>query len=186
MENPSQSASNEAQQPPELTDEQRKVVQELVKPQIYLEWITPAYRQTEKSKGWYLVMGLIVLTFVLYGMLSGDASGWIVSITFLILAAVYYLGELKAVPALKVEVSQLGVKYGSRFYRYDQLKSFWILNEDNARYIHLLIRKGGSMNIIVPEETNIAQLREYLLLQIPEEEGREETFSEQLIRNLGL
>lgn len=198
MENPAQTPPTGDQQPKttpkppadlqsaELTEEQRKVVQELVKPRVYLEWITPAYRQTEKSKGWYIVMGLIVLLFVIYGMFSGDSYGWIVSITFLVLAGVYYLSELKAVPAVKVEISQMGVKYGARFFPYNQLKSFWILNEDNARYLHLILTKGGSIDIIVPAETNIAQLREYLLLQIPEEEGKEESFSDHLIRNLGL
>lgn len=172
----------------QLTEEELKAVQELVKPRIYMQWIAPAYRQTEKSKGWYILMGLIVLVFVIYGMLAGDSYGWIVSITFLILAGAYYLTELKPVPAIKVVVSQLGIKVGTRYFPYNQVKSFWILNEDNARHLNLILTKGAprTTSIIVPEEVSIAQLREYLLLQIREEEGKEESFSEQLIRNLGL
>jgi hypothetical protein len=171
-----------------IDTETQQALQKLVQPKVHMQWITPAYRQTEKSKGWYLIMGLIVLIFVIYGMFSGDSSGWIVSITFLVLAATYYLTEMKPAPAVKVQISQLGVTFGPRFIPYNQMKSFWLLNEQNARHLNLTLLKGASRNlsIIVPEEVNMARLREYLLRQIPEEEGREESFTDQLIRNLGL
>ena len=155
---------------------------------IYLKWVAPAYRQTEKSKAWYLLMGLVVLGFVLYGLFSGDATGWIISITFLVLAGVYYLSELKQVPIVQISISKLGIQFGQKYYPYNQIKSFWILNEPNAKHLNLILQKGmdRSLSIIMPDDINIGQLREFLLLQIPEEEGKEESFVDQLIRNLGL
>jgi hypothetical protein len=157
-------------------------------PIVYIEWIAPAYRQTEKSKGWYALMALIILVFVFYGLFFSDSTGWIVSITFLILAGVFYMGELKSAPSLNMKVMENGVKSGERFYSYSQIKSFWILNEENSRHLHLTLKKGTPRHIaiVVPDDMNMTELRDILLLHIPEEEDREESFSEQLIRNLGL
>jgi hypothetical protein len=157
-------------------------------PTVYMEWIAPAYRQTEKSKGWYALMALIILVFVVYGLFFSDSSGWIVSITFLILAAVFYMGELKSAPSLNMKVMGNGVKTGSKFYSYQQIKSFWILNEENSRHLHLSLKKGTPrhISIVIPDDMDMAELREILIIHIPEDEDREESFSEQLIRNLGL
>lgn len=133
-------------------------------------------------------MALMILLFVLYGLFFSDSTGWIVSITFLILAGVFYLGELKPAPQLRNKIMQNGVKWGNRFFRFQEIKSFWILNEENARYLHLTLQKGTmkNINIVLPEDMDMNLLREVLLVHVPEEEGREESFSEQLIRNLGL
>lgn len=154
---------------------------------IMMEWVTLAYRQTEKSFSWYAVMGLIVLVFVIYNLFA-DKYGWIVSITFLIMAGVYYLSELKKAPTVLVSISDHGVRFGARYFAYNEIKSFWIYTEENVRNLHLTLYKGGDrdIGIMIDDEINIAKLREYLLSQIPEEEGRKETFSDHLIRNLGL
>lgn len=154
-------------------------------PKVFMEWLTPAYRQTEKSKGWYAVMGLVVLLFVIYDLMTG---GWIVSITFLLLAGVYYLNESKSVPTVQVMVSDLGIRFGGQYFSYDQIKSFWILNDPEIRMLYLRTYKGvdRQITIMVPENINIAKLREYLQLQATEEQGKKESFSDQLIRNLGL
>lgn len=98
------------------------------------------------------------------------------------------MGELKAAPSLNVKVMANGVKWGNRFYAYPQLKSFWILNEENSRHLHLTLKKGTPrhISIVVPDDMDMTTLREVLLVHMPEEEDREESFSEQLIRNLGL
>jgi hypothetical protein len=154
-------------------------------PRIFMEWLTLAYRQTEKSKGWYGFMGLIILLFIAYDLMTG---GWIVSVTFLILAGVYYLSESKRAPVVKVTISDHGIRFGAQYFQYDQLKSFWILNDPEARTLHLTAYKGVNrqISIMIPEDINIVKLREYLLLELSEEQGKKESFSDQLIRNLGL
>ncbi|MGE3278594.1 MAG: hypothetical protein AB7J40_02210 [Candidatus Altimarinota bacterium] len=154
-------------------------------PKTFMEWLTPAYRQTEKSKAWYAVMGLVVLLFVFYDLMTG---GWIVSVTFLLLSGVYYLNEAKPAPTLQVAVSDYGIRFGAQYFSYDQIKSFWILNDPEIRTLYLKTYKGvdRQITIMIPEDVNIAKLREYLQLQITEEQGKKESFSDQLIRNLGL
>ncbi len=152
---------------------------------VFFEWMTPAYRQAPKSKGWYALMGLILLVFIAYDLYTG---GWIVSITMLILAAVYYLSEMKPAPTVKVSISDHEVRFGALHFQYGQLKSFWILDEEDAHVLHFKSYKGvpRQIAIFIPDDINLGQLREVLLLQLPEEEGKKEAFSDQLIRNLGL
>lgn len=156
-------------------------------PIVYMQWVTTAYRQTEKGKAWYAIMGLVVMVFVIYGLLS-DAYGWIVSLTFLLLAGVYYMTELKRAPVVQVSISDHGVRFGSRYFPYGQLKSFWIISDEGIRNLHLSTYKGAQreVSIMLAENINIAKLRDFLLAQIPEEEGKKESFSDHLIRNIGL
>lgn len=161
--------------------------QDFSQPKIFVEWFSPAYRKTEKSLAWYVVMGLVVLVFVLYGLFVGE-GGWVISITFLVLAGTYYLTEMKPAPILKVSITDHGIRYGSKAYQYSDIKSFWILNDQGVRSLHIRLYKGSirEESIMIPEELNISLMRDYLLLQLTEEEGRKEKVSDQLIRNLGL
>lgn len=152
-------------------------------PKIFLEWQSCAYRSLQKSHAWYLWMGGILLLFIAYDLYSG---GWVVSLTMLLLAGVYYLLESRPVPVLIVQITEDGVQYGRQFFPWDGLRSFWMLRE--SKTIHFKTQKGvlKEFSIFVPEELDTRELREYLALQIPEETGRKESFSDELIRNLGL
>ncbi len=153
-----------------------------------IEWIAPPSPQTTKTLGWYIFMSLIVLFFVVYGLLSQDSYSWVISVTFLLMAGVYYFFESKPKGYLRLSISELGIFYASQFYAFNQIKSFWIINEPDHRALHFTTYKGAlaELSILIPIEVDIAKVREYLKFQIPEEEGRRESFSDQLIRNLGL
>lgn len=154
-------------------------------PKIFLEWQTPAYLQAEKSKGWYLLMGLIVLLFVIYDVMTG---GYVVSMTFLLFAAVYYFLERNKAPIIKVAITDVGIRFGGQFFQYREIQSFWILSEDGLRTLHIKPISGinREIAIFIPDETPLSRVRELLKPQIAEEEGKKESFSDQLIRNLGL
>jgi hypothetical protein len=149
-----------------------------------MQWVTTAYRKTEKSMAWYVVMSLILLLFIAYDLFTG---GYIVSITFLILAGVYYMSEMKPVPMVEVVINELGIRFGRKFFHYDEIDSFWLLNEENARHLKLKLHQGAErrFDIIISDEINLAKLREYLRMHISEEQGKKEAFSDQVIRNLG-
>jgi|CXWL01.1.fsa_nt_gi hypothetical protein len=161
--------------------------QDFALPKTFVEWFSPAYRKTEKGMAWYVLMGLVVLAFVLYGLLSGE-GGWVISITFLVLAGAYYLSEMKPAPVLKVTISDHGIRYGTKTYQYSDIRSFWIINDEGVRSLHLRLYKGSirEVSIMIPEELNLSLMRDYLLLQLTEEVGRKENVSDKLIRNLGL
>jgi hypothetical protein len=55
---------------------------------VRLSWEAPAYRHSVKPFSWYLVMGLIVGVFMLWGYLT---DSYTVSFAFLLLGAVYLL-----------------------------------------------------------------------------------------------
>ena len=170
-----------------MDKEKEKQASEPTNPRIFMQWATLAYPQREKSKAWYVFMGLIVLAFVIYGLFADEYS-WIVSVTFLILAGVYYLSDMKTSPAILISISDHGIRFGSRYFPYSQIKSFWIITEDDIRNLHISLYKGVNreISIMIDENINIAKLREYLQLQIPEEEGKKMSFSDHIIRNFGL
>lgn len=160
-------------------------MEDVISPKTFLAWQTPAYRKLEKTRAWYLLMILVVGIFIVYDLWTG---GYVVSVTFLILAAVYYLLESKPVPVIAVAITEMGLRYGTQFYAFSDLRSFWILSTVEPKTLHFYTQKGVAkeLSVFLPSDINVAQVRDYLLLKLPEEEGKKESFTEELIRNLGL
>lgn len=156
---------------------------------VFMDWVCPAYLQPEKGIGWYITMGIIVLAFVAYGLMSSAGEyGWIVSITFLLMAGVYYMSQMSTPPIVKVDITDHGIRFGAKFYNYSDIKTFWIIDNEDIISLNFTVSKGTNrrVTILIPIEINRAQLKNYLVNFIIEEEGKQESFSDQLIRNLGL
>jgi hypothetical protein len=145
-------------------------------------WEAEEYVTHEKDKRWYMIAGGITLFFILYGILTNSAS---MAIAFLLLAMVYYVFQLQQAKKVHVILSELGIQFGPRFYPYNTIQSFWILyNPPHLTTLNLKLTKGIDRHIIIQlgAEVNPGDLREYLLTQIPELEGQEETFTDSIIR----
>jgi hypothetical protein len=153
---------------------------------IAIRWKAPAYRYMEKTIGWYATMGAIILIFVLWGILT---DSYIVSVTFLILAAVYYMLQKDRPPMLNVEISDMGIKFGKTLYKYSDIDAFWLYYEPpelHALNFRIKRKLESQISIDFPEDLPVATLRDYLLGQIPEKLNMEEPFTDSLIRHLGL
>jgi hypothetical protein len=149
------------------------------------EWQARAYPSYQKSKAWYAFMMFLILMLVLYDLWTG---GWIMSLTFLLLAGVYYFFELKPSPMFFVVVNDEGITFGKKPYLYQDLESFWMLQVEGLRSLVLKLRKGvpREVSIPIPLEMDLPKLRSYLLLHLTEETGKKEAFTDQVIRHFGL
>ena len=126
-----------------------------------------------------------MIAFVIYGV---QTSGWTFSIAILVFAGVYLLFHSKDPKRVPVKVSHVGIKVGNHFVPYSHMRTFWIVYR--PPYISALnIRMSRKMMpdlMISLEEENPGPLREYIATQIPEWEGKEEAFTNTLVRLLRL
>ena len=146
-----------------------------------IEWEAPEYVQHEKGWKWFFVAGLIDIGFCVYAVLT---QNWTLLVAIVLLTAMYVWQHGNVPRHIKIIVSRAGIKVGNKEYPYQNIKSFWIIYK--PPHVKTLNIRANSK--ILPDvsiqlgDQDPVELRTYLCSQIREEEGREETGVDALIR----
>lgn len=150
-----------------------------------LRWEAPEYVQHEKGWKWFLAAGLADLAFCVYAAVY---QNWTLLIALVLLSAMYVWQHGNVPKHVEIIVSHAGIKVGSKEYPYQNVKSFWII----YRPPHVKTLNIRSNSKLLPDisiqlgDMDPAILRTYLCSQIREEEGKEETGIDALIRTFKL
>lgn len=146
-----------------------------------ITWAAPEFPHYERGRLWFSIGGGIVLLLVLYGIWTGS---WTESIVFLLLASVYYLTHHEQPRQISVVVSAMGIKVGDKMYPYSNIKNFWILyHPPHVKKFGFRPAEGWSHDVTISlEDQNPVELRNFLVTQIPEWEGKQESITEMFTR----
>ena len=135
-----------------------------------LSWQGVSYPKYEKKASWYIIAGSIVVTFVVYGILSNAVT---MSSAFILLAGVYLLAHQEEEKKIDYLITTLGVQVGNHLYPYSELQSFHVLY--NSVYKNTLIlslkEKLVSELMISLDEVDVTSVREILLSRKLEEKS---------------
>ena len=150
---------------------------------IVFKWKSPEYLHHEKGNKWYLYLSIFVLIIAILSAITGNITFAIAIITFVI---VYYYIDTKHPPKLvDIVISELGIRFNEQFFHYNQIKSFWIHYEHGAKSLNFRIKNGFQYDICIQlQEMDPVDIRRYLLTEIPEWEGKEEKFTDKMLRLL--
>lgn len=146
-----------------------------------IRWEAPEYVQHEKGWKWFLAATIADLAFCMYAIAT---KNWTLLIALILITALYVWQHGNVPRHVEVIVSHTGIKVGDKEYPYQNIKSFWII----YRPPHVKTLNIRSNSSILPDITiqlgnqDPANLRAYLCSQIREEEGREESMLDALIR----
>jgi len=146
-----------------------------------IRWETPEYVQHDKDWKWFLLAGLADLSFCVY---AGITQNWTLLIALVLFSAIYIWEHGNVPRHIEVIVSDFGIKVGKKEYPYQNIKSFWIIYKPP----HVRTLNIRSNSKLLPDITvqlgsqDPTVLRTYLCSQIREEEGKEESWIDALIR----
>jgi len=150
-----------------------------------LKWETPEFIKYERGKTWHIAAGVIVLSLIAYGIISGSAT---MAIVFILLAGVFFMTQSHEPKIVDVKITELGIRYGKVFYPYNNISAFWVIY--HPPYVRVLNIQTAGKNKkrikIELSEQNPVEIRRVLSKEIPEIEGGEETITDILIRLLRL
>jgi hypothetical protein len=148
-------------------------------------WMAPEYLHTPRGFLWYSIAGILDLALVFYAYFTHT---WTMALVFLTLPVIYALQHRNENKAVEVRISSYGIQFGDLRVPYTNIKSFWILHQPpQLDELHLLTN-----NKIHPEMTihlmgvNPSLLRQYLVTQIHESEGKKPALLDLLVRFLRL
>ena len=108
-------------------------------------------------------------------ILTDSATGAIATI---LLAGVYFLASREHPRTQKVEINDLGIKIDDKFHPYSNIRYFWILYNPplTATLNFALVGRVGKLITAQLGGQDPAPVRNFLRTQIPEVQGRKESF----------
>lgn len=146
-----------------------------------VQWTAPEFQHYDRGPLWFTIGGILVLLLVLYGIWTGS---WTESIVFLLLASVYYLTHHEQPRQFDVMISEMGIKFGDKTYPYSNIKNFWILyHPPHVKKLGFRPLEGWAHDVHISlEDQDPVVLRNLLITQIPEWEGKQESMTEIITR----
>lgn len=153
---------------------------------IILSWHTIPHPESKKTLGWYMVAGAVIVTFVVYGILTQAIT---MSIAFLVFAGVYFLVHRKEEQETEYQITSLGVSAGKLFFPYADIGGFYIVYDPPIKmlYLELPQKTIGEFSLPIGENIEISELRDILKHRgIKESQGKQEPLLSILARMLKL
>lgn len=146
-----------------------------------LEWVAPDRLKHEKGWQWFVAAGTLLILLLGYAFAT---NSWTMAVAFIVLAGVYMISHHTDPKAMQVRITTLGIYAGKRKFPFNQVKAFWLIYEPP----HVKVLKLMTTDKIMGEVTiqldgqNPGEVRNVLLKQIPEYEGRGESLVDVIIR----
>lgn len=177
-----------AKQNPAAASAAAKNGQELPKAafdQALLAWMAPRYLRYERGWIWFAVLFVLAGAMAVYGYFEGS---WPMVAFFAILPFVLILEHLKKPEDTVVVVSPYGIRFGELRIPYSHIRRFWILhNPPFVDELHILTDSRVHPELTIQlMGTDAALLRQYLVTQALEWEGKSLGAMDMLVRILRL
>ena len=147
-----------------------------------LEWQALEHVYYEKTGDWYWGVGIVGVTAAILALIFGNA---IFALLLLIATATIIIHAAHVPKIVKVEIMPNGVRVGSDYYAYSQLKGFSLDEEHNPPILVLDSKAFLRPDIrIFIEDKSPEEIRDFLLDHL-DEKYHEPAFTEALIHYLG-
>lgn len=152
---------------------------------VVFSWTAPEYIQHQKGPRWYVGAAVLLLLLLGWGFYSGN---WTMVVALIVFAVVYqYLHAYHPPKETHIKISELGISVGDMFYAFSHIQAFWIIYQHGLKTLNVRVSKNLFSDIIIQlGEQDPVEVRQYLVGQIPEWEGKEEKLSDLILRLLKL
>ena len=149
---------------------------------VVFEWTVKEYEQHERDRRWYVFMGIIGVSLVIYALLTSNYLFALVIILFGIILFMHDMVEPIEVPVI---ITETGIVIGKKYYRFSELVSYWMVYDPPAvKNLYFGLNGWLRHRIQVPLLDNDPRpIRDYLDQFIEEDlEQEEEPLSDRISR----
>lgn len=152
---------------------------------VLISWKSPEFIRYPRTWLWFFIGGLVDMALLAYAYYESSIT---MGLVFAILPIVILLEQRKHPEMKEVIFSPYGIKFGARKFPYSEIKKFWILHHPpHINELHILTNNRISPEITIHMmDVDPVPIRNFLITQISELEGKKEPFLETLIRILKL
>ncbi len=150
-----------------------------------LSWLAPRFLRYPRSTSWFVGVFGISGLLAWYAVLT---EAWTMLVVFIILPMVLVLEHRHKPENVRVVISEYGIGYGAVQVPYSQIKCFWIGHHPPmVDELHLVVNSRWMPEVVIPLMGNDpALIRQFMVTQAPEWEGKKLSMMDVLIRLLRL
>ena len=152
---------------------------------VVLGWMSPEYLRFDRGWPWFVMLFGISGLLIWYAYVTGSVT---MMVLFSVMPLVLILEHRKKPRTVEVIFSPYGVKFGEMKIPYSNIRSFWILHQlPHVDEVHLMTNRKSHPEVVIQlMGTNPALLRQYLMTQLVEQEGKQISMIDLLVRILRL
>lgn len=150
---------------------------------VVMEWEPKEFREHKRNENWYLWLGIIAAIFITVAIFL---KAYIVAVTFFLLAVVVVMFAQQPAKRIEVRITDTGIERNGKFHPYHKLEKFWIFYDPphiTTLNFRLKQRHLPDIHVEIEKQDPVA-LRDALLEYLPEDEEKEEDFTDVLARRL--
>ena len=155
--------------------------------QAVLEWKTPEHRHRPRSKDWYWIFGIVVVTAITLALIAGNV---LFALIVILASFVIFAYATKEQGEHHIALVEKGVRIDHTLYPFENIKAFWIYeSEEEEDPLLLLALSSGILPVIfIPINVDVVDLDDLhgLLLEVVPEHELDVPFSHKIVRYLNL
>ncbi|MEK7665365.1 MAG: hypothetical protein AAB337_00610 [Patescibacteria group bacterium] len=100
-----------------------------------VSWETWEYPKYQRSRFWYVAMGIIGTALLLFSVFSGS---FMFAVIILMIGIIFFLSHLREPARIMVHITTTGILIGRSFYDFHELKDFSIVyRPQDVRLLYL-------------------------------------------------
>ncbi len=153
---------------------------------VVYEWWVKEYEKRERSKRWYMIAAISVVGLLAYSLIS---QNYLFSLIVVLFGIIVYLHDMQNPIDVYFAITEVGVILGKKFYRYNELSTFWIIyNPPEVKNLYFTLNNMVKHRLQVPLlDYDPRPVRDYLKKFLKEDlDQEEEPMSDRLARTFKL
>lgn len=153
-------------------------------PQTLISWQVPEFPKYKKSRLWYIVGGIVLLFLLIYCI---KTANFLFAVILLMAAVIIVLYDLHESKEVEFSITSTGIKFGEKFYPYEEFARFWLVYEPpELKNLYLEFKSVVKPRLCVPlNDQNPNEVRKFLTDYIAEDlDEKDEPFTDFLGRTL--
>ncbi len=134
-------------------------------------WLFASFEKHDRGMVWYAIAGGVVGLLLVWSYLTAN---FLFGLLMLIFIFVLFLRHVTEPSQVECEISDEGIRIGSKEYPFESIRYFWILEHDDDRAILYIEEKGGLRAILpIPvHDHDPSELRGFLRKFVEEHRER--------------
>ena len=148
-----------------------------------IRWSAYEHEHIERSIDWFWALGIVAISVAIISILFSNLL-----FAILIIVATFTIGLLARTPPelIEFEISHRGIRVDDRIYRYNDIISFWVEDEEGPPLLLVDTTKFMSPNLIIPIENIDPHLVRTFLLAHVKETHMKEPVSHKILEFFGI
>ena len=154
--------------------------------EIVYSWSFKEYEKYERGARWYWVMSVVGLALVAYAFLT---QNYLFGIIIVLFAIIIFLQDKNEPVEIPFAIAETGIIIGHKFYRYSELKDFWVIyNPPEVKVLYFGLKEVFKHRLYIPlMDMDPRPIHKYISRFVDENlEEEDEPFSDKIGRLLKL